>query len=95
MTAVWFWTLKQVSSEVKLPQKLRNRGTLILSDSISKKYFLTKKIFLGGKTGKKLYKRLTAQRGRERTYNSKCSEVIVLRNGTSGPRVRKKPSYSE
>lgn len=81
--------------ETRYPLRLSSHRNWEIGDSILKKYFLSNKIFLGGKTGKNLYKRLTSQRGRERTYNSKCSEVIVLRNGMSGPRVRKKPSYSD
>jgi len=41
-----------------------------------------RKTFLGCKTGKKLFKRFTYQRGREIIY--KFSKVITLRKGRSG-----------
>ena len=43
-----------------------------------------KKTFMGCKTGKRLLKRFTSSKGRERIFNYKFSEVKSLSNGRSG-----------
>lgn len=70
------WT----SHPPKLGEELREKGALFLIKEMVPRS--QRKIVLGPKTGKKLFKRLTSQRDREMIY--KFSKVNALRTGRSG-----------